>query len=210
MGEGLLMVKLLSNLESDGGSIPTPPLHPKSLILTIDKTGKAQEIIREYHYLHNAPPALSGPHFLVWFGERITGAMLWGRPVSRMLPQKTWLELRRFWLVDDMPTNSESRCLAIAVKCIRKLCPSIEVVLAYSQLSAGHVGTIYKAAGWQFAWLSSGEGGASYPTGQRYKTRLNWHQPTGSKKAWIKKLKPDAIINVKIYGHGTKEPYTPK
>ncbi len=53
------------------------------------------------------------------------------------------------YLDDLCPRNSESRCLALATKIIRKQLPGIRTLISYSDPAYGHAGTIYKAAGWQ-------------------------------------------------------------
>jgi len=76
------------------------------------------------------------------------GVMIFGRPVSRYEDNGETLELTRMVLFDS-PKNSESKALSLAEKWIRKLYPSYTRLIAYSDLSVGHKGTIYKAANWE-------------------------------------------------------------
>lgn len=46
-------------------------------------------------------------------GKYLVGAMMWGRPTSRKIDQKSILELTRCCFLDFMPKNTESKGLAI-------------------------------------------------------------------------------------------------
>lgn len=59
----------------------------------------------------------------------------------------TW-ELARLWVADEMPQNTETYLIAQAVKTIRKEMPDVMTLVSYADPSAGHAGTIYKAANW--------------------------------------------------------------
>jgi hypothetical protein len=60
---------------------------------------------------------------------------------------KVW-ELSRLYLVDEIPKNAETWLIGKSVKWIRRHNPEVEVLLSYADPSAGHAGTIYKAANW--------------------------------------------------------------
>ena len=76
------------------------------------------------------------------------GAMLVGRPNSRELDPERWLELTRMHFVDDTPAMVESRGLALMRRHVRTWLPKIRMLIAYSDPSAGHEGTVYEADGW--------------------------------------------------------------
>ena len=61
---------------------------------------------------------------------------------------KVW-ELARLYLVDAMPTNSETWFIAKSVRHIRRHHRDVDVLVSYADPSVGHSGTIYRAAGWQ-------------------------------------------------------------
>jgi hypothetical protein len=62
--------------------------------------------------------------------------------------------LTRLWLSDELPANSESKVLGIALRSLKRD-TSLKFVLAYSDPSAGHLGTIYQATNWLYTGLSS-------------------------------------------------------
>ena len=72
---------------------------------------------------------------------------IWTNPVARLLPQQTWLELRRLAIADDAPKNTATRMIGWMVRDIRKRWPELERLCSY-QDTAVHVGTIYRASGW--------------------------------------------------------------
>lgn len=53
-------------------------------------------------------------------------------------------ELSRLWLSDELPKNSESRVLSVAMKMVRKHNPKLIAAVTYTTLGVG----LYKGAGW--------------------------------------------------------------
>ena len=112
--------------------------------------------IKERHYLQSTPP---GAILRMCFEDgtnRLLGCMLWGHPTARKLDQEHILELTRMCFIDDTPPCIESKCLAMARRYIRKHCPVIKGLIAYSSSGAGHEGTIYKADNWYALGTSKG------------------------------------------------------
>lgn len=169
----------------NGGANPTLALQPKDLNLVIDTCGQARNLIRRRHYLKSVPADNTGPNFCIWVGGRLVGAMIWARPAARNLPQD-WRELRRFYLDDDMPKNSESRCLSVSARIIMSRSQDVPLLISYSDPQRGHAGTIYRAAGWLYVGMNQGGGGLA--TGQRSLTTTNNLDAYGPKHIWIKPL----------------------
>lgn len=69
------------------------------------------------------------------------------RETSKRYGGETW-ELARLWLDDSVPQNAETWLIAKAVKYIHQNLPAVKVLVSYADPSAGHGGTIYKAANW--------------------------------------------------------------
>lgn len=110
-----------------------------------------REWIKARHYTKTAPPGyVLALEFLEQngHGQRRVGAMLLGRPTSRELPADRWFELTRMFFVDEAPPNTESRALALMRRHVRTWHPAIRGLLAYSDPSVGHGGTVYQADGW--------------------------------------------------------------
>jgi len=78
------------------------------------------------------------------YENRVAGGMVLGPPRhSKKYPEA--IDIRRMACLEDMPCNSESWFLAKGIKWIKQNTQA-RGVLSYSDLTEGHVGTIYKAA----------------------------------------------------------------
>jgi hypothetical protein len=108
---------------------------------------EVREWIMKHHYTRAAPPGYRVALEFVDAGERV-GAMLLGWPTSRQLDAMRWLELTRMYFVDAAPPNTESHALSMMRRFVRVWFPEVKGLLAYSDPSIGHVGTIYLADGW--------------------------------------------------------------
>lgn len=103
--------------------------------------------VKQWH--SRLPNVQSGPWqfaFLACLGEEVVAVALWHNPSARMLPSH-WLELRRLACSPDAPRNTCSWFLARMAKFFRLNHPSRERLISY-QDTAVHLGTIYKASGW--------------------------------------------------------------
>jgi hypothetical protein len=87
------------------------------------------------------------------YENRVAGGMVLGPPRhSEKYPQA--IDIRRMACLDDMPCNSESWFLAKGIKWIKRNTQA-RGVLSYSDLTEGHVGTIYKAANFDMMGTTS-------------------------------------------------------
>lgn len=103
------------------------------------------------HYLDKWP-AVSTAIFALCRDDVAVGCIVFAVPPRETIKRyggETW-ELARLWVHDDEPHNTESWFIARAAKLVRRLCPSVRFLVSYADPSAGHVGTIYKAANWRF------------------------------------------------------------
>lgn len=69
------------------------------------------------------------------------------RETSKRYGGETW-ELARLWLQDHVPQNAETWLIARAVRYVKRNFTAVKVLVSYADPSAGHAGTIYKAANW--------------------------------------------------------------
>ncbi len=78
------------------------------------------------------------------------GVLVLAKPTSRRLPQDgTWLELVRWCLTGEK--NGGSRQWAAVTKVLKAEEPQVTTVVSYSDPSAGHTGSLYKACNWKWA-----------------------------------------------------------
>lgn len=130
------------------GSIPTSPLQ---FILARTSRQKFSTLNKLWH---SRLPKIGCSQGRVFHAAEFEGVIfavaMWSNPVARLLPQLTWMELRRFAIAHDAPKNTASRMLGWMVNDIRRGFPEVVKLISYQDL-ATHKGTIYKAAGWHEA-----------------------------------------------------------
>lgn len=110
--------------------------------------------IEAHHYSRTTRGVTPSHCFKVCVGGQLVGAAIFGLPGMRESIAKyseqgkyNLVELRRFCMIDDTPRNAESKVLSIMLRAIRK--QGVQRILSYADPNFGHVGTIYKALGFQ-------------------------------------------------------------
>ena len=112
-----------------------------------------REIFKEHHYKGARIGGGITQCLAMVYENRIAGGMVLGPPRhSEKYPQA--IDIRRMACLDEMPCNSESWFLAQGIKWIKRNTQA-RGVLSYSDLTEGHVGTIYKAANFDMMGTTS-------------------------------------------------------
>ena len=99
----------------------------------------ANALVKRVHYSGKVVPN-STLHFGAYLNDKLEGVMSFGSPLDKrkvlpLVSGTTWtgmLELNRMAFSDRLPRNSESRCLSVAFRLIKKHYPHIEWVLSFS------------------------------------------------------------------------------
>lgn len=102
------------------------------------------------HYLHKRP-AIVLLALAMMRGARPVGCVIYSAPPREADVRyggKTW-ELARLYLLDEVPQNAETWLIAQSVKWIKRTRPDVCNLVSYADPSAGHSGTIYRAANWR-------------------------------------------------------------
>ena len=94
----------------------------------------AKAFVRRVHY-SGSTTQNSQLHLGVFLGDRLEGAMQFGPSLDkskivglvRDTPWNGFLELNRLAFTDDLPRNSESRAIGVAMRMIRKTLPAHSV-----------------------------------------------------------------------------------
>jgi hypothetical protein len=117
-----------------------------------------------------------------WHDEH--GVIVFAAPTSRRLP-RSWLELVR-WCLTGGP-NAGSKQWAAVVPELLNVYPDTTTVVSYSDPSAGHTGSLYRACGWQ--WAPTWHRLRPPPTGNG-----SWSdgESQGVKDRWVYLLRTDA------------------
>ncbi len=114
----------------------------------------ANGVIRKLHYSHKVV-VNSQLHLGVFLGTRLEGAMQFGPSLDRrkllgLVEGTDWngfLELNRLAFSDNLPRNSESRALGVAMRLIRREYPWVEWIVSFADAAQCGDGTIYRASG---------------------------------------------------------------
>jgi len=133
-----------------GGAIPTSALH--SIHIAPIELDVAKRLLVEHHYLHSIP---GGTQISLgaFVEDSLLGVLTFGvgpTNAHRLVVgagRRDCVTLTRLWLSDELPRNSESRVLGIALRSLAKA-TTLKFVLTYADPSAEHMGTIYQASNW--------------------------------------------------------------
>lgn len=113
-----------------------------------------REFVETHHYSKSVGGITPTHCFRIMFEEKMFGAAIFGRPAMKQTIDRysengtvNMVELRRFVMIDEAPRNSESKCLSLMFRILRK--KGVERILSYADPNHGHVGTIYKAVGFR-------------------------------------------------------------
>lgn len=127
----------------------------KDLIIKPIDSKSANKICKIYHYSGKVVPN-SQIHFGVFLNERCEGVMQFGPSTDKRRMAKNldvgmneFLELNRMAFSDNLPKNSESRSIAIAIKILKKKYPFLRLILSFADACQCGDGAIYRASGFK-------------------------------------------------------------
>lgn len=149
-------VSTASNLEARAGSSPSTAL--QSILVQPIPFIAAKKLIEKHHYLHSIPGGTKLT-FGALVNRKLLGTITFGSGPQNAYKlvggtvQGDCLTLTRFWLSDELPTNSESRIIAICLRALKKN-TQVKFLVSYADPTRGHIGTIYQASGWIYTGLS--------------------------------------------------------
>ena len=126
----------------------------KDIVIKPISAQAANALVKRVHYSGKVVNN-STLHFGAYLNDKLEGAMSFGSPLDKrkvlpLVSGTVWtgmLELNRMAFSDRLPRNSESRCMAVAFRLIKKHYPHIEWVLSFSDGTQCGDGTIYRASG---------------------------------------------------------------
>ena len=142
--------------EEGGGSNPTSPLQ---FIIGRIEMDLAIELNKQWHSRlpivskNNIIRTRDNICFGAYFNNKLYACAIWTSPIARKFNNMNYLELRRMAISGDAPKNTASRMISIMTKIIKKELPHIVKLISYQDTEV-HIGTIYKASGWQIGRIS--------------------------------------------------------
>lgn len=146
----------------------------KEIIVKVIPAKIANEFVKKHHYSGKVVNN-SSLHFGCFLDGKLHGVMSFGSPFDKsrvlgMVQPCLWnemLELNRMAFDEYLPKNSESRCLAISIKLIKKNAPHIKWLLSFSDGTQSGDGTIYRASGFKLTSIKPNSSIIELPNGKR-------------------------------------------
>ena len=126
----------------------------KDIIVKPITAQAANALVKRVHY-SGKYARTSTLHFGAYLNDKLEGVMSFGGSINKkgtngIVSNTNWngfIELNRMAFSDRLPRNSESRCLSVAFRLIKKHYPHIEWVVSFSDGCQCGDGAIYRASG---------------------------------------------------------------
>ena len=92
------------------------------------------------------------------------------RKIQGLVANTGWndfIELNRLAFDDYLPKNSESRCISIAIRLLKKHAPNIKWIVSFADATQCGDGTIYRASGFVLTGIKENNQIIEFPDGER-------------------------------------------
>lgn len=164
----------------------------KEIIVKVIPSNIANTFVRRVHYSHKVV-ANSQVHFGAFLDGHLHGVMSFGASINKagtinLVEGTGWnefIELNRMAFDDYLPPNSESRCISIAIKLLKKNAPHIKWVVSFADGTQCGDGTIYRASGFVLTDIRENDALRVNPaTGEKTHKITAYHQKIKDFKNW--------------------------
>ena len=133
----------------------------------------ANKFIDHIHYSHKHVNN-SQLHFGAFLDGKLHGVMSFGPPLDKskvigLVEGTKWnqlLELNRMAFDDVLPRNSESRCISLAMRLLKKNAPQVKWVISFADGCLCGDGTIYRASNFVLTAIRPNKNTARLPNGE--------------------------------------------
>lgn len=133
----------------------------KSIIVKVIPSKIANEFVKKHHYSWKVV-SNSQLHFGCFYQGALHGVLSYWPSMdkSKVIWLVEWtkrnefIELNRMAFDDILPRNSESRCIAITIRMIKKNAPQIKRILSFADGCQCWDWTIYRASGFELSWIN--------------------------------------------------------
>ena len=138
----------------------------KEIVLKVIPAKIANDFVKRHHYSKSFVRN-SVLHFGAFLDGKLHGVLQYGNSIDKrncisfvdtgLSVNEGWnsfLELNRMAFDDYLPKYSESRCIAISIKLIRKNAPQVKWLLSYADGTQCGDGTIYRASGFKLCGIN--------------------------------------------------------
>ena len=145
----------------------------KEIIVKVIPSKVANAFVKKWHYSGKVCQN-SALHFGCFLDDSLHGVMSYGSSISKknMLPlvqPSKWnefLELNRMAFDDFLPKNSESRCISVSIKLLKKHAPQIKWIISFADSVQCGDGAIYRASGFHLTMVKKNSDLFMLPSGQ--------------------------------------------
>ena len=132
----------------------------KEIVVKVIPAKVANEFVKKHHYSGKVFNA-SSIHFGCFLDGKLHGALSYGSSIRKdllvnLVEDTKWnefIELNRMAFDDYLPKNSESRCISISIKLIKKNAPHIKWIISFADGCQCGDGTIYRASGFKLTGI---------------------------------------------------------
>jgi len=146
----------------------------KKIIVKVIPAKIANEFVKQHHYSGKVVQN-SSLHFGCFLDNKLHGVLSYGSSLDKsktigLVEPTLWneyLELNRMAFDEYLPRNSESRCISISLKLIKRNAPHIKWILSYADATASGDGAIYRAAGFMLTRINVNKSILILPDGER-------------------------------------------
>lgn len=150
----------------------------KEIELRVIPSSIANQFVRQHHYSGKVVNN-STLHFGAFLDGALHGVMSYGPSMfkgkaMKLVAGTKWhefIELNRMAFDDFLPRNSESFCIGLSLRLIRKNCPQIKWIISFADGTQCGDGTIYRAANFVLTGITANTTIIEFPDGSRL-TRL--------------------------------------
>tara|TARA_S200002703_G_C3764822_1_gene235462 strand:+ start:286 stop:957 length:672 start_codon:yes stop_codon:yes gene_type:complete len=133
----------------------------KEIIVKVIPSKVANQFVKKHHYSGKVVPN-SKLHFGCFLDGKLGGVMQYGPSINKkgtinLVEGTGWnefVELNRMAFSDYLPKYSESRCIAISIKLIKKNAPHIKWIISFADGTQCGDGTIYRASGFKLVGIA--------------------------------------------------------
>jgi hypothetical protein len=147
----------------------------KNIRLKVIPANVANPFIKKHHYSGKVVNN-SSLHFGAFYKSFLHGVMSYGSPLDKRKvlglvtnnSSKKWnemLELNRMAFDKILPRNSESRCISISIKLLKKYAPHIKWLLSFADGTQCGDGAIYRASGFKLTQINKNKSLYQFPSG---------------------------------------------
>ena len=175
------------------GGYVSPMSRVKDIRLKVIPSKIANSFIKKHHYSGKVVPN-SKLHFGAFLDGVLHGVMSFGSSLDKrkmigLVKGTKWnefIELNRMAFDEVLPKYSESRCISIAMRLLKKQAPQIKWVLSFADGTQCGDGTIYRASGFM---LTNVKKNTTIGYSEKLKRVVAKHGKEAKKQGRVKPLK---------------------